>query len=433
MRRLLAAAAALVAVCAATPAALAATPAFAKEAPPQVALPAPSGRYSVGAVPFHLVDRSRRDPWLPSRPYRELMATVVYPARHAAGYPLNPQQAPGEAAAFDGFAAELNYGIPRGTVDWAALRTAEHLGAPIVPGRHPVLLYSPGAADPRSWDSTLVQQLASQGYVVVEIDHTWEPSGVQFPDGRVALSVLPQEIAKAQHDGTIDALLRKLVTVRVADMRFVLVSLESLHAGRNPDAEQRPLPTGLAAAIDLSRVAAFGQSAGGFTAAEAMAEDPRIIAGVDMDGTLGYGEDPSTAPLSPAAEHGLGGRPFLLMGSDGPHTDVRTEATWKAFWQHDRGWLADLTLRHSAHGSYTDAEALLPQLASVLPPQTLRDDIGTLPPRQALAAENAYLTAFFDHFLRGRPAPLLNGPSPRYPQIAWIAHRTGTVPPIPPG
>src|SRR5260370_16747208 len=41
----------------------------------------PSGPYQVGAVPLHLVDHSRRDPWLAGSRPRELMVSVWYPAK----------------------------------------------------------------------------------------------------------------------------------------------------------------------------------------------------------------------------------------------------------------------------------------------------------------------------------------------------------------
>lgn len=148
----------------------------------------------------------------------------------------------------------------------------------------------------------------------------------------------------------------------------------------------------------------FGQSAGGFTAAQTMYEDPRVKVGIDMDGTLGFGQNPATAPLSPVAAHGLN-RPFLLMGSSGKDGSSHlNEATWTAFWSHDRGWKADLTLNDSGHGSFTDAEALLPQLKI-----NSKGEIGTVNPKRAIAAEEAFISSFFDRWLRGHDDHLLDG------------------------
>lgn len=45
--------------------------------------------------------------------------------------------------------------------------------------------------------------------------------------------------------------------------------------------------------------------------------------------------------------------------------------------------------------------------------------IGTVDPARSLTAQHDYLTAFFDLHLRGRDNGLLDGPSPRYPEIKF--------------
>ena len=45
---------------------------------------------------------------------------------------------------------------------------------------------------------------------------------------------------------------------------------------------------------------------------------------------------------------------------------------------------------------------------------------GTVHPAQAVAAEDAYIAAFFDRFLKDRGSQLLDGPSPRYPNITFV-------------
>ncbi|MEV8108928.1 lipase, partial [Streptomyces sp. NPDC088135] len=52
-----------------------------REEPVRFQLPAPSGPYPLGTVAFHLVDTTRPDPWVPSRPRRELMISIWDPAR----------------------------------------------------------------------------------------------------------------------------------------------------------------------------------------------------------------------------------------------------------------------------------------------------------------------------------------------------------------
>ncbi|MER5510470.1 hydrolase [Streptomyces sp. NPDC002766] len=376
-------------------------------------LPPPSGPYPVGTVSLRLVDRTRTDPWVPSRPYRELMISVRYPARTVDGHPTAPQMLPGEAAAF----AALNSftGVPADAVDWSATRTHAHEGAPIDRREcpRPVICYSPGAGDPRSLGTTLCDDLASRGHVVVMLDHTYDAVAVQFPDGRVEKTVLPAEYAKASPaEGRITALLRKTLAVRVADTRFLL------------DALPGALPTELRGAVDMDRVGMFGQSAGGFTALQATHDDPRIAAAADLDGVLAHVQKDSTpGNLSTVAADGLD-RPFLLMGMDG--NDLDGVPSWNALWRHSRGWHRGLTLRGAEHATYTDAEALIPQIAHWfgLPRKTVVENIGTIPPGHAISAERACLAAFFDRWLRGRDDDgLLDGTSGRYPEMRMFPQR----------
>ncbi|MCP9209120.1 hydrolase [Streptomyces cucumeris] len=364
----------------------------------RLTLPAPTGPYPVGTVSRHLVDHTRPDPWVAAGRSRELMISVRYPARDVGGYPRAAQLLPGEAAGFD----RLNSftGVPQGRVDWAATRTFAHRGAPAArrgTGRWPVVLYSPGVGDPRSLGTTLTDELASYGYVVVCVDHTYDASAVEFPDGRVETSRLPEEWERAEREGTFTALLEKTCAVRVADTRFVLDRLQTL------------VPAG----SEVSAVGMFGQSAGGFAAVQGMHDDRRIAAAANLDGVLAHvREDHDPGNLSTAARDGVD-RPVLLMGMEG--NDHHTVPSWGALWDHSTGPRCDLTLRGSRHAAFTDAVALLPQIVRRLglPASTVTEVLGTVRPRRAMAAERACVRGFFDTWLRGRAGGggLPDGPS----------------------
>src|SRR5256885_246404 len=61
--------------------------AAASRGPVQLTLPPSTGPYPVGTVSLHLVDRSRPDPVAGPGHYRELMASLWYPARDVGRYP----------------------------------------------------------------------------------------------------------------------------------------------------------------------------------------------------------------------------------------------------------------------------------------------------------------------------------------------------------
>ena len=365
-------------------------------------LPAPRGHYATGESTFRLVDDKRADPWAPGQHYRELMISVFYPAVHTGGRPLT-HQFPAAVAAAVGPAVEQNNNLPAGLVNWAATRTHSVQDAAMAPGRFPVVLYSPGAGDARDWNVSLVEELASHGYVVVTIDHTGEAPATQFPDGHVVgNATVLAAFAQAYKNGTTAAFFTKLMHARQADTELVLDRLTSL-------------PHRLTHGMDLNRIGMFGHSAGGFTTANVMYGDRRIKAGVNLDGTLEYTVEPDGTHLSQVALHGLD-RPLLLMGSSGRYaSSIHNEPSWTSFWKHQRGWKADITLNHSQHVSFTDAEALLPQLAGREPAATLAKALGTVDGHRAGAANRALVSSFFDRFLKGCDDHLLDGgPSP-YP------------------
>ncbi|AEW94830.1 MULTISPECIES: alpha/beta hydrolase [Streptomycetaceae] len=378
-----------------------ATVAAGAAAPVRLTLPAPTGPHQVGTVSLHLVDRARRDPWVATVPYRELMVDVRYPAADADRYPRAPQFSPAEAAAFDAL-NNFEGKVPRGRVDWAATLTHAHQGAPVDrgAGRLPVVVYSPGSGDPRAFGATLADDLASHGFVVVTVDNTYEAPGVRFPDGRLARSVLPREMAGAT-PARVAALMRKVMAVRVADTRFVLDEIDALAAGRDPDADHRGLPAGLAGGLDAHRVGMYGHSAGGFTAAETMRVDHRVSAGADLDGVLGFVPgDHDPANPAPVARQGLD-RAFLLMGKAG--NDRHTVPSWDLLARRSTGWHGSVTPARSAHASFSDAEAFVPQLTGPLhlSATTVHRLIGDADPAQVISGERRYLTAFFDQWLRG--------------------------------
>ncbi|MFI7542194.1 alpha/beta hydrolase family protein [Actinoplanes sp. NPDC049599] len=399
-RRLLLTAALLTAglglVAAAAPSSAQSTHPHGRPAAGGIVLPAPTGPERLGTVSLHLVDTGRTDPWVPSHPVREIMVQIWYPARHTGGYPAAPWLSPG---AVPHFAEAL--GFPAEMV--RATTTHGRVGAPVArkQGGHPVVLYSPGLGGDRGTGTALVEELASHGSVVVTIDHTHDASEVEFPGGRVEVATIPPDLD--------EQVIAQAVAVRAADTRFVLDQLAALNAGRNPDAGSRRLPDGLRGALDLSRIGMVGHSLGGSTAAAVMHDDPRIKAGVNLDGTL----------VGAGAVAGSD-RPFLLLSSD--HGADPEDPSWDAFWANQRGWKRELSLRGSTHASYNDSVVFYPQAAAALglSPEQVAEQIGTLDPQRSLAIQRTYLRAFLDQHLRHRDGRLLRAPHPRYPEITFV-------------
>jgi dienelactone hydrolase len=370
-----------------------------------LSLPAPTGAHPIGTHELHLVDHARVDPWAaqPGAP-RELMVSVWYPAQAGPDAPRAPHFPPGVAAHYDRSSGA--FGIRPGAVDFAGSRTHAAESAAAAPGAVglPVVLYSPGGGLSRAMGTSLVEELASTGYVVVTVDHTFA-GPVQFPDRTEPPA---KDLDKA-----------RMLQEQVRDIRFVLDQLELVAAGSDPDAQRRELPAGLPAALDLSRVGMFGHSAGGFTTAEAMLDEERIDAGANLDGSMdpGYGN---------ASTRGVD-RPFLLVGGgtsgddEHPHHH-RAAPDWNAFWEHSTGWKRDVYLPAAEHMSFGDQQVLLPQIDRELPlpDGVLEELVGSIDPERSVAAQRAHLTAFFDLHLRERPTDLFDVDSAEHPDVRVV-------------
>jgi predicted dienelactone hydrolase len=358
------------------------TPADAGAAPARTpSLPEPTGPCPVGTTSLHLTDASRPDPWAAGVSARELMVSLWYPAVPSGGRRAR-YMTPAES--------ELQLtsrgitGVPPDTLSATRTNAVSDATPAGDPRALSLVVLSPGFTNPRSALTALAEDLASHGYVVAGIDHTYESFATAFPDGRVTTGLA----CRAPRRGRWE----KVVAGRAADVCFVLGELTGA----------RPAWPG-AVLIDPSRVAMAGHSIGGAAAISAMLAGSRIRAGIDMDGST----------VAPIPAEGLS-RPFLFLGKQSSYTPGMPEgpaSTWERDWRLMTGWKRWLLVAGAVHASFTDL-GLLADQAGI--------DIGAgLPGARSLDITRAYVRAFFDQHLRGRPQALLDQPSPRYPEVTF--------------
>jgi predicted dienelactone hydrolase len=240
----------------------------------EVTLPAPTGPFAVGRDVYD---------WTDGR--REVLAWIWYPAEGGqldSYLPAALHPAPGRATLF---------GLL--TRDRAKVHAHSHRGAVLSPRQqiYPVVLFRGGASAEVLNYSTLTEDLASHGYIVVGIDAPYRTGVVVFPDGRVvrrARENNPELAGGAQ----FQLLANRLLAAWIADMTFALDRLAS-DRGK------------FAGHVDMTRVGAFGHSFGGAQALQFCHDDPRCKAAIDVDGM----------PLGSVVESGVG-KPVLFVLSD---------------------------------------------------------------------------------------------------------------------
>ncbi|MEU9535543.1 alpha/beta hydrolase [Streptomyces sp. NPDC048213] len=352
-------------------------------AAPQLRLPAPSGPYAVGGSTLHLRDTGRTDPYVPEAGGRELLASVFYPARAGSGRPA-PYMSEKEAELL---LASRGLGglVEPGAV--GATETHARLGAAPARGRFPLIVLSPGFGQSRFTLTSLAADLASRGYVVAAVDHAYESLATVFPGGRVLPCAACDLVER-----TGDAGMAEVARGRAKDVSFLLDRLTGHHPAWP-----------CASMIDRRRVGMAGHSIGGDSAAATMAADPRVRAGVNMDGAF----------YDPVPHAGLRGRPFMMLGTEVQHAPgSTTDTTWDRDWPRLDGWKRWLTVAGAGHFTFTD----MPVLGA---------ELGIEDPSAPLAADRSsritrdYVAAFFDLHLKGVPQPLLDGPTAADPEVSF--------------
>jgi hypothetical protein len=368
---------------------------------PMFRLPTPTGPHPIGTSLLYLTDHTRDslgDKPASGRDTRELVIQLWYPARSSGKFAVyRRRQEAGALASYQ-----------------AVLRTDARLDAPLLPHGKPwpLLIFNPAWTGQRTQSTFLMQELASQGFVVASIDHTWYSGRVVFPDGHVVDAGRAPEIGNFDHSTVADQLVLgdKYTRIEAEDDIFVLDQLLAFSA--DPE-------NSWYRAFDPQRVGAFGHSIGGAAAEQAAIQDLRIRAVLNMDG-WSFGD---------ILTQGLN-RPFMMMYEQGtivrPPGDLKNlpEPAQK-YWQMDdaNNAAVEASLRRfggyrlyidgTSHWNFSD-RALYSPLRS-------RTTAGTIDPMRAYAIIDRYVVAFFSCFLSGTPEPILTRPPSEYPEVTFQA------------
>ncbi len=309
-----------------------------------------------------------------------------------------------QALGVDGLRKQL--GGAYDAIKAGAVRTHAVAGAPFTHSikRSPVLIFSPGGGMVREVYAAQLEELASNGYTVAAITHTYDGIVAIFPDGRHVVYTSKRWPTTPSLEG--EANLNQLEW-HADDIRFVLDELSRLN-----EAGVSPLP--FAGRLDLARVGAFGHSFGGIAAAHACQKDRRIKACLNQDGAV------AMRPFYLDARSWGMDQAFMLM-ERAPRTDPPSDQelaemnVTRERANEIRSRLneyKDRVLRSTGTGSYRvvlQRSKTTHMDFSDLPILGARDRDEAETRARVLEVVRNYTRAFFDKYLSGMTAPLLDG------------------------
>jgi dienelactone hydrolase len=307
-----------------------------------IVLPAPRGLHPVGRT---LVN------WKDDRRNRELMVFVWYPAAGGASGPRS-QYIPGTWGLLE---ARNMSPIPARRLQEIQISAIED--APVAPGAMPVLVMLPGMGRIPAHYTTLAEDLASYGYVVVGVTPTGSSDVVAFPDSHVVRGTEEAMIAKLADRPKA----QELVVTWAADASFALDQL-----ARDPQ---------FASHIQTGKIGIFGHSFGGNVAAHSLQLDARFARAAVLDSAF-FGE-----PIRSLD------KPLLVF-----ECDTTNEGEWRAICGVDRASCSAVRFPEARHMNFSDAGVLPSRFP--LPKSVLM--LGNVDGTHFLRDISDRLRAFFD-------------------------------------
>ena len=208
-----------------------------------------SGEHPVGQTDAILIDSSRTDPFEQDGSFREVPVHFYYPEDAAQGE------------------------------------------------RFPLVIFSHGAFGYYQSNTSTYMELASNGYVVVALDHPHHAFFTEDTQGKTVLVDMDFINTALNLNDSIDKqqqleLYRDWMGLRVPDMNFALDEIEAAAAGGKtdeswfvPEKNREALLSALAM-TDTSRIGLMGHSMGGATSVQVGRERDDIAAVIDLDGTM---------------------------------------------------------------------------------------------------------------------------------------------------
>ncbi len=363
---------------------------------PVPSIPVPSGPYKVGTTIHELTDTSRQELYSGKDEARRFQIQVWYPSEPGP----SDQQAQWMNHA-DVFTKSISTGLlelPPFFLDHLALaKIPAYKDSKVASGSaFPVILFSHGWKGFNAQNSGQALQLASNGYVVVGVQHTYGAVITVFDDGTIAPNNpagLPEGAPDAEYDIAAD----KLVDQWAGDLGFAMDFMTT----QNDDSK-----SAFFKALDLSHVGVYGHSTGGGAAIQFCGTDDRCKALL--------GQDPFMRPVSTAVlENGVTQPAFFMFSQIWHDTENFNNKLFKPFFDNSQNAIGAVYIEGTAHYDFSD----LPLLSPLAPQLGLK---GPINGKRITTIVDDYLLSFFNMTLKGKVSNLFDAASTSYDEVKYL-------------
>lgn len=365
---------------------------------PIPAIPAPGGAYAVGATQYELVDAARRELYSGKDEARRFQIQVWYPAEPSPTDELAPWM--NHADVYAPFISTY-IRMPSFFLDHLTLvKIPAFQDAKVSEGTFPIILFSHGWNGFSAQNTGQALQLASHGYVVVAVQHTYGAVVTVFEDGTVAPNN-PSALPRGAPDAIYDPAADQLADQWAGDLRFALDFITE----QNSDPGSRFFQ-----ALDPSLVGVYGHSTGGGAAIQFCGTDPRCKALL--------GQDPFLRPVSTEIlESGISQPSFFMFSQVwADDTDSLNNRQFKTFYENSPQALGAVYIEGTSHYDFSD----LPRLSPLAARLGLK---GPIPGKRVTAIVDDYLLSFFETSLRGGSSELFDPEQSKYIEVEFTHYQ----------
>lgn len=380
--------------------------------------PTPTGEFKVGTVLLELED-SNRNEWVISEQNRNrrFVVRIWYPAKPTGKELRLPIM---EKPYSEGM-SKL-YGLPGGSEKPSqSYQNASVLQTEIP---YPIIIFTHGAGSFATQNLTSMEELASQGFLVMSMSFPYESAATIFPDSTVIemadleeFKTNMENIVKDKEFNTkvaanIEALknpnpqkakeasielgkvysklypqIKTWLDTRIADLSYLINSVDEIHIDNIK----------LTDIADKNNIGLFGHSLGALTTLKFLMEKelPAIKCGISLD--VPYFNLDSESSISINA-------PILFMNSDKlkiGDSEVRLSRTNDFLAHYTEMPLHECTVKGSAHYNFTDLNYVSPLLK-------FTPLLGSISQKEAAKILTHYLNAYFGYHLKNENIDKLN-------------------------
>ncbi|MEL7148684.1 MAG: hypothetical protein AAFO69_20085 [Bacteroidota bacterium] len=357
---------------------------------PVFTLPVPSGGYAVGTTEIYeqyeypeLITKEPDDK-------RVLLYKIWYPSQAAMGaVDCETYIDQGSRA---GFATK--YGLPPNALHYLDyVDTHVYRDIPVAQGKFPVLLFSHGYGSKATGYYAILSEIASHGYIIVNMNHTYESLGVTFPDGSIVgfdyqyqqsitgdfmgimgpvVEAFKNGLSFSERHPLIVKAAKQYMEGEIQDrwVKDMVLTIDQLAQWNSSGRFQGKL--------DLGKIGAFGHSVGGGAVGSLAMTDKRVRAAANLDGIQWRGKIDSLYHL-----------PYLYLSADWPaeHEDINAHIYHKK----STDYFYKAKLLQSGHADFMDIPLMIP-----VPALT---GGGAINPYEGTEIVTTLLTTFFDKHL----------------------------------